>query len=106
MYIFHLGIISTLLSDPLVNSFTTGAAVCVLISQIKDLLGLKIPKQKGYFKFIFVSIKFKKNKLIRDIQFKLNDKFISDIDRYFKRNTKYKFNCCIYIINNYYWSYK
>lgn len=60
MYIFHLGIISTLLSDPLVNSFTTGAAVCVLISQIKDLLGLKIPKQKGYFKFIFVSIEFKK----------------------------------------------
>ncbi|XP_061941531.1 solute carrier family 26 member 6 isoform X2 [Apis cerana] len=56
MYIFHLGIISTLLSDPLVNSFTTGAAVCVLISQIKDLLGLKIPKQKGYFKFIFTLI--------------------------------------------------
>lgn len=106
MYIFHLGIISTLLSDPLVNSFTTGAAVCVLISQIKDLLGLKISKQKGYFKFIFVSIKFKKNKLARNIQFKLNDKFISDINRYFKRNTKYKFNCCIYIINNYCWSYK
>ncbi|OAD59199.1 Prestin [Eufriesea mexicana] len=56
MYIFHLGIISTLLSDPLVNSFTTGAAVCVLISQIKDLLGLKVPRQKGYFKFIFTLV--------------------------------------------------
>ncbi|XP_050594696.1 prestin-like isoform X2 [Bombus affinis] len=56
MYIFRLGIISTLLSDPLVNSFTTGAAVCVLISQIKDLLGLKIPRQKGYFKFIFTLV--------------------------------------------------
>ncbi|XP_076165070.1 prestin isoform X2 [Ptiloglossa arizonensis] len=56
MYIFHLGIISTLLSEPLVNSFTTGAAVYVLISQIKDLLGLKLPKQKGYFKLIFTLI--------------------------------------------------
>ncbi|KAK9297693.1 hypothetical protein QLX08_008736 [Tetragonisca angustula] len=56
MYTCHLGIISTLLSDPLVNSFTTGAAVCVLISQIKDLFGLKIPRQKGYFKFIFTLI--------------------------------------------------
>ncbi|XP_076677233.1 prestin isoform X2 [Andrena cerasifolii] len=56
MYIFHLGIISTLLSEPLVNSFTTGAAVYVLISQIKDLLGLKIPNQKGYFKLIFTLI--------------------------------------------------
>ncbi|KZC05980.1 PREDICTED: prestin [Dufourea novaeangliae] len=56
MYIFHLGIISTLLSEPLINSFTTGAAVYVLISQIKDLLGIKIPKQKGYFKLIFTLI--------------------------------------------------
>ncbi|XP_076630326.1 prestin isoform X1 [Colletes latitarsis] len=56
MYVFQLGIISTLLSEPLVNSFTTGAAVYVLISQIKDLLGLKLPKQKGYFKLIFTLI--------------------------------------------------
>ncbi|KAI4502188.1 hypothetical protein M0802_002870 [Mischocyttarus mexicanus] len=52
MYIFRLGIISTLLSETLVNSFTTGAAVHVLLSQIKDLLGLKLPKQKGYFKLV------------------------------------------------------
>lgn len=56
MYLFHLGIISTLFSEPLVNSFTTGAAVYVLISQFKDLLGLKIPKRKGYFKLIFTLI--------------------------------------------------
>ncbi|XP_033324659.1 prestin isoform X2 [Megalopta genalis] len=56
MYIFHLGIISTLLSEPLVNSFTSGAAVYVFVSQIKDLLGIKIPKQKGYFKLIFTLI--------------------------------------------------
>ncbi|XP_046815512.1 sulfate transporter isoform X1 [Vespa crabro] len=52
MYIFRLGVISTLLSETLVNSFTTGAAIHVLLSQIKDLLGLKLPKQKGYFKLI------------------------------------------------------
>ncbi|XP_076650373.1 prestin isoform X1 [Halictus rubicundus] len=56
MYIFHLGIISTLLSEPLVNSFTTGAAVYVLVSQFKDLLGIKIPKHKGYFKLLLTLI--------------------------------------------------
>lgn len=55
MYIFRLGIITTLLSETLVNSFTTAAAVYVLISQIKDLFGLKLPKQRGYFKLILVS---------------------------------------------------
>lgn len=55
MYTFRLGIVTTLLSETLVNSFTTAAAVYVFISQIKDLLGLKLPKQKGYFKLIFVS---------------------------------------------------
>ncbi|XP_012226376.2 prestin isoform X1 [Linepithema humile] len=56
MYTFRLGIVTTLLSESLVNSFTTAAAVYVLISQIKDLLGLKLPKQKGYFKLIFTVI--------------------------------------------------
>lgn len=57
MYLFRLGIISTLLSETLVNGFTTGAAVHVLISQIKDLLGLHLKKQSSVFKLIFVSIK-------------------------------------------------
>ncbi|XP_072763166.1 prestin isoform X2 [Anoplolepis gracilipes] len=56
MYTFRLGIITTLLSETLVNSFTTAAAVYVFISQIKDLFGLKLPKQKGYFKLIFTVI--------------------------------------------------
>ncbi|PSN53077.1 hypothetical protein C0J52_09156 [Blattella germanica] len=38
MYVFRLGIVCTLLSDTLVNGFTTGAAIHVLTSQIKDLL--------------------------------------------------------------------
>jgi solute carrier family 26 protein len=57
MYIFRLGVISTLLSETFVNGFTTGAAVHVLLSQIFDLIGLDSVKPKGYFKFIKV-IKF------------------------------------------------
>ncbi|XP_012269237.2 solute carrier family 26 member 6-like isoform X2 [Athalia rosae] len=50
MYLFRLGIISTLLSETLVNGFTTGAAVHVLMSQIQDLLGLRLHKGKSIFK--------------------------------------------------------
>ncbi|XP_012284299.1 solute carrier family 26 member 6 [Orussus abietinus] len=53
MYTFRLGIISTLLSETLVNGFTTAAAIYVLTSQLKDILGLKIPKQRGLFSLIF-----------------------------------------------------
>lgn len=49
MYVLRLGAISALLSETLVSGFTTGAAFQVITSQIKDLLGLKIPKYKGLF---------------------------------------------------------
>ncbi|CAH0553727.1 unnamed protein product [Brassicogethes aeneus] len=49
MFFLRLGAVSALLSETLVSGFTTGAAVHVLVSQIKDLLGLRIPKYKGYF---------------------------------------------------------
>jgi solute carrier family 26 protein len=49
MYIFRMGIVCTLLSDTLVNGFTTGAAIHVFTSQVKDLLGLKIAKHEGPF---------------------------------------------------------
>lgn len=54
MYVFRLGIVSALLSETLVSGFTTAAAVQVLVSQIKDLLGLNIPKHKGFFVVINV----------------------------------------------------
>lgn len=54
MYVFRLGIISTLLSETLVNGFTTGAAFHVLVSQIKDLFGLHVPRHKGAFTVINV----------------------------------------------------
>jgi solute carrier family 26 protein len=51
-----MGIVSTLLSDTLVNGFTTGAAIHVFTSQVKDLLGLKLARHDGPFNIIYVSI--------------------------------------------------
>lgn len=55
MYVFRLGILSFLLSEHLVSGFTTGAAIHVFTSQIKDLLGIQLPKIQGEFKLIKVS---------------------------------------------------
>ncbi|KAL7032272.1 hypothetical protein ACKWTF_007276 [Chironomus riparius] len=52
MSILRLGILSSLLSEALVNGFTTAAAFHVLTSQLKDVLGLKLPRHKGAFKII------------------------------------------------------
>ncbi|XP_062558686.1 solute carrier family 26 member 10-like [Armigeres subalbatus] len=52
MYVGRLGVISFLLSDALVSGFTTGAAIHVLTSQIKDLLGISLPAQSGNFEVI------------------------------------------------------
>lgn len=54
MYVFRLGILSFLLSECLVSGFTTGAAMHVFTSQVKDILGLELPRIKGYFKVIKV----------------------------------------------------
>lgn len=55
MCVCRMGALSSLLSEPLVSGFTTAAAVHVLVSQIKDLLGVRIPRHKGAFKVIYVS---------------------------------------------------
>lgn len=55
MYVLRLGLISSLLSDALVSGFTTGAAVHVFTSQIKDLLGLELIKRRGILKVVYVS---------------------------------------------------
>lgn len=56
MFVCRLGVISSLISDTLVSGFTTGAAIHVLTSQVKDLFGYKIPKHKGMFSIVNVSI--------------------------------------------------
>ena len=40
----RLGIVATFLSDPLISGFTTGSAVLVVLSQVKHILGLKVPQ--------------------------------------------------------------
>lgn len=55
MFVLRLGVISSLLSETLVSGFTTGAAIHVLTSQVKDLLGIHLSRSVGNFKIIFVS---------------------------------------------------
>ena len=40
MALFRLGFLTTLLSDPVIQGFTTGAAFHVLTSQVKYMFGL------------------------------------------------------------------
>ncbi|KAK9754976.1 Sulfate permease family [Popillia japonica] len=61
MFVCRLGIVSSLISDTLVSGFTTGAAIHVLTSQIKDLFGYTIPKHKGMFSVINTYVSIFKN---------------------------------------------
>lgn len=56
MGFFRLGTLSSLLSEPLVNGFTTGAACHVVTSQLKDIFGVSVPRHKGAFKIIYTLI--------------------------------------------------
>nr|DBA30881.1 TPA: hypothetical protein GDO54_006810 [Pyxicephalus adspersus] len=47
MGIFHLGFISMYLSEPLLSGFITGSSLTIITSQMKYLLGLKIPRRDG-----------------------------------------------------------
>ena len=47
MGVARLGFVATFLSDPLISGFTTGSAVFVVISQLKHILGLKVPQITG-----------------------------------------------------------
>ena len=50
-----MGFVTCLMPDPLVNGFTTGVAVQVVTSQLKYILGIKIPRHGGVFKVIKVN---------------------------------------------------
>ncbi|XP_060935871.1 sulfate transporter [Limanda limanda] len=49
MGIFQVGFVSVYLSDSLLSGFATGASLTILTSQVKYLLGLKIPRPQGWF---------------------------------------------------------
>ncbi|XP_049782755.1 sulfate transporter-like isoform X1 [Schistocerca cancellata] len=59
--VLHLGVVSVLLSDTLVSGFTTGAAVHVLTSQVKNLFGIKIQRFNGPLKIVYTYIDLFKN---------------------------------------------
>lgn len=61
MWTLRLGAVCTLLSEPLVSGFTTGASFYVLASQLKDLLGVTIPKYNGNYKIILTVVEISKN---------------------------------------------
>lgn len=53
MGILHLGVVGIVLSDHLVSGFTSAAAVHVIVSQTKNLLGVQgVPRFNGAFKVI------------------------------------------------------
>lgn len=54
MGLLRLGFVAVYLSDPLISGFTTGAAILVFTSQVKHILGLKIPRYSGFFATIKV----------------------------------------------------
>ncbi|XP_020612029.1 solute carrier family 26 member 6-like isoform X1 [Orbicella faveolata] len=56
-----LGFVATFLSDPLISGFTTGSAVLVVVSQVKHILGLKIPKITGPLASVKIVIFMLKN---------------------------------------------
>ncbi|KAK3606368.1 hypothetical protein CHS0354_042003 [Potamilus streckersoni] len=52
MGILRLGFVTTYISDPLVGGFTTGIAFHVGTSQVKNVLGITIPRTDGMFQVI------------------------------------------------------
>lgn len=52
MGILRLGVLGIILSDHLVSGFTTAAAIHVVVSQTRNLLGLKVPRFNGPFRLI------------------------------------------------------
>ncbi|XP_075457054.1 sulfate transporter-like isoform X2 [Ascaphus truei] len=61
MGIFQLGFISMYLSEPLLSGFVTGSSLTILTSQMKYLLGLKIPRRDGVGSLILTWVDIFKN---------------------------------------------
>lgn len=49
MFALQLGFLSTYLSEPIVKAFTSAAAFHVTISQLQNMLGLRLPRYTGPF---------------------------------------------------------
>ncbi|XP_051873599.1 solute carrier family 26 member 6 [Pristis pectinata] len=54
--LIQFGFVVTYLSDPLVRGYTTGAAVHVLVSQLKYVFGIAVPRREGPLSLIYTLI--------------------------------------------------
>lgn len=59
MGILQVGFVVMYLSDTLVSGFTTAAAIHILVSQLKFVLGLQVPGISGPLAIIYVINTFK-----------------------------------------------
>lgn len=55
MFMLQLGSATFLLTEPVISAMTTGAATHVVTSQVKYLLGMKMPYISGPLAFFHVS---------------------------------------------------
>lgn len=55
MGVLQVGFVVVYLSDTLVSGFTTAAAIHILVSQLKFVLGLQVPGISGPLAIIYVS---------------------------------------------------
>lgn len=55
MGVLQVGFVVMYLSDTLVSGFTTAAAIHILVSQLKFVLGLEVPGISGPLSLIYVS---------------------------------------------------
>ncbi|XP_010185730.1 PREDICTED: sulfate transporter-like, partial [Mesitornis unicolor] len=54
--VLQLGFVAVYLSEPLLSGFVTGSSLTIITSQMKYLLGLKIPRHEGVGSFILTWI--------------------------------------------------
>jgi len=56
--LFRMGFIVNFLSHPVITGFTSAAAIIIIISQIKDLLGIEIPQSVRIYETFLYDLKF------------------------------------------------
>ncbi|XP_063156328.1 anion exchange transporter [Candoia aspera] len=66
MFMLHLGSATFLLTEPVISAMTTGAATHVVTSQVKYLLGMKMPYISGPLGFFYIYAYIFKN--IKSVQ--------------------------------------
>lgn len=96
--VFHLGFVTSFLSDTFISGYTTGTAILVLTSQIPDIFGLTLKRYYGPFNIIYVRI-VSYPKFILCLNFNLLDIYWNS--NKFKTN-KFSYTVCFTFIDRYF----